>query len=188
MTLCWCVGCNIPQHTHIDTTAEGKHHTHMRRDLVFALLVAVAAYLLGILLPSPPPPSDPAVATLDVRFHRHIVASEDLALSSKGHFFRDRDMTFWSLFADNFGATQAHPTCSTRCRCLTFCRAPWSLGRRCCGSHRPLASCEYSASQRRHVLPRLPALPFASSATVEEKNIKHDDDALFAYVTGNKHL
>ena len=185
------VGCNIPQHTHRYDRRENT--THMRRDLVFALLVAVAAYLLGILLPSPPPPSDPAVATLDVRFHRHIVASEELALSSKGHFFRDRDMTFWSLFADNFGANPSTPYMFNTLPLLGFLLPSpvWSLGRRDAVVliARLPPRCEYfSITTYAMFWPRLPALPFASLGdSVNSKNIKHDDDGLFAYVvTGNK--
>eukprot|EP00913_Durusdinium_trenchii_P029780 g27906.t1 len=73
----------------------------MKRLLLWASLGALLSYWAGLVLPAPPPCSDPAVRTLAGRFES---ALGSLTLSCRGQMLRDRDTFFWSLFTDHFGS------------------------------------------------------------------------------------
>ena len=80
--------------------------------IVPVVAVAVAAYLVGIgvILPAPPTPTDPGVAMLDIKFAERIAREDSgLSISSKGWLLRDRDTTFWKMFTDKFGANPNTP-------------------------------------------------------------------------------
>ena len=49
-----------------------------------SVAAALLAYCAGVLLPTPPKPTDPDVATLDSRFEAAIAAASGLSVSTKG--------------------------------------------------------------------------------------------------------
>ena len=151
------------------------------------LALALLAHLVGVLLPISPQPSDPAVASLSLRFRERVVASSGLAISSTGSFFRDRDMVFWWRFADNFGANPSTPYMFNALP-LLGCLLPspiWGLGARDAVVllARVPPPCEYwSLTVYAMFMPRQPPLPFASLGdSVNMMNVKQHD-GLFAHV------
>lgn len=165
------------------------------RRLAEALLGLAMAYLyqIGALFPSRPPrPEDLAVARLDAAFESTLRASPGLKVSSKGMFFRDRDMLFWWRFADNFGANPNTPYMFNALPLLGFLLPSpiWSLG-----AHdavvllaRVPPRCEYySFTTYAMFLPRHPPLAFASLGdSINHANIKQHEGLFAHVVTANQ--
>ena len=161
-----------------------------RSEVLVGLLAALVGYMwhIGALLPSSPAPTDPAVAALDERFQQSLDRNLELAVSTKGMFFRDRDMLFWWRFADNFGANPNTPYMFNALPFLGFLLPSpiWSLGPRDAVVllARLPPKCEYfSLTTYAMFMPRYPPLPFASLGdSINHANIKHDAGGLFAHV------
>lgn len=153
-----------------------------------ALAAALLAVMLFFLLPpQPPKPSDPDVAALGERFDGNIASIGDLAVTSRGALKRDRDTFFWSLFTDQFGSNPNTPYMWNALPLLGFLLPSpmWNLRRRDAVvllSRLPPQVEYFSFTTFALWMPRR-GLPFSSLGdSVNNLNIKHSEDGLFAHV------
>lgn len=166
--------------------------------IVPVVAVAVAAYLVGIgvILPAPPTPTDPGVAMLDIKFAERIAREDSgLSISSKGWLLRDRDTTFWKMFTDKFGANPNTPYMWSALPLIGFLLPSpmWNLGKQDAVvllARKPPSVEYFSFTTFALFMPRrsAPILPFSSLGdSTNNANIKHDANGLFAHVvTSNK--
>lgn len=158
-------------------------------------LAALLAWWIGALLPTPPKPTDPDVARLDSAFEAHIEANDGLAVSSKGHFLRDRDTLFWKLFTDKFGANPNTPYMWSALPLVGFLLPSpmWNLGRDDAVvllARVPPRVEYFSFTTFALFMPRRkpkPILPFASLGdSVNSANVKHANGLFAHVVTANQ--